>query len=67
MLFKKKLGFFKKPNKEAERKLREDIANEGGLEKSDVPAMIIAAFLVIGLPVGALLIAFGALLFILFT
>ena len=67
MLFWKKLKLFKKPDKEAERKLREDIEREGGLEKSDVPAMIIAAFLVIFLPAIAILGILVLIAFLLFT
>lgn len=37
----------KKYDPEAERKLREEIEAEGGLEKNDVKAMIISALLVI--------------------
>lgn len=53
MIFKR----LKKPNPEAEKKLRDEIENYGGLEKKDLPAMIFAAYLTI-LPValGALLI-----------
>ncbi len=40
----------KKPNPEKEKKLREDLEEYGGLEKKDLPALIISAFLVI-LPV----------------
>ena len=40
----------KKYDPEAERKLREEIEAEGGLEKNDMKAMIISAVLVI-LPV----------------
>lgn len=47
MLFGKKLKIFKKHDKDAEKKLREDIEAEGGLEKKDIPAMMISAFLVI--------------------
>lgn len=49
---------FKKPNKETEEKLREEIENSGGLDKKDIPAMIFSAYLVI-LP-----IALGMLLLI---
>lgn len=62
MFFRKRL---KKPDPDAEQKLRDDIEAYGGLEKKDLPAMLIAAFLVI-LPVaiGILLIfALFALLF----
>ncbi len=54
MFFRKKL---KKPDPEAEQRLRNEIDEMGGLEKNDVPAMLISAFLVI-LPVaiGVLLI-----------
>lgn len=44
MFFRKKL---KKPDPEQEQKLRDDIEANGGLEKKDLPAMIISAFLVI--------------------
>lgn len=47
MFFRRKL---KEPDPEAEQQLRDQIKAEGGLEKKDMPAMIIAAFLVI-LPV----------------
>lgn len=67
MVFKKKLKLFKKPDKDAEKKLREDIASEGGLEKGDVPAMIISAFLVIVLPILAVLCGLGFLAWLLFS
>ena len=67
MVFKNKLKLFKKPNKDAEKKLREDIASEGGLEKGDVPAMIISAFLVIVLPILAVLGGLGFLAWLLFS
>ncbi len=47
MFFRKRL---KKPDPEAEQKLRDEIEANGGLEKNDIPAMLISAFLVI-LPV----------------
>ena len=56
MLFGRKLKLIKKPNKEAEKKLREDIENEGGLEKKDMPAMILSAYLVIFLPILAVVV-----------
>lgn len=62
MLFGKKL---KKPDPEAEKKLREDIENAGGLEKKDLPAMILAAYLVI-IPVVAVLLFLFVLLAYLF-
>ena len=43
MLFKK----LKKPDPKAEQKLRDDIEKYGGLEKGDVPAMLLSAFLTI--------------------
>ena len=52
MLFGKKLKVIKKPDKEKEKELREQIEAEGGLEKKDMPAMIISAFLVF-IPVAA--------------
>ena len=45
MMFKR-IKWLKKPNKEAEEQLREDIANEGGLDKKDLPAMILSAMIV---------------------
>ena len=51
MLFGRKLKLIKKPDKEAEAKLREDIKNEGGLEDKDVPAMILSAYAIIFLPI----------------
>ena len=62
MLFKNLKRGFKKPNKEAERQLRNEIEAAGGLEKKDLPAMIIAAFLVIFLPI-LLLVGVALLLF----
>lgn len=52
MLLGKKLKLIKKPDKEKEKELREQIEKEGGLEKGDMPAMIISAFLVF-IPVAA--------------
>ena len=46
MLFEKYRSL-KKYDPEAERKLRDEIEAQGGLEKNDVKAMIIAALLVI--------------------
>lgn len=62
MLFKR----LKKPDPEAEQKLRDEIEANGGLEKNDVAAMIISAMLVI-LPVtGVLLLLICAVVFLLF-
>ena len=47
MLFGKKLKLIKKPDEDAEKHLREELEKEGGLEKKDLPALIISAFLVI--------------------
>ena len=47
MLFGKRL---KKPDPEAEKKLREQIRAEGGVDKKDTVAMILSAYLTI-LPV----------------
>ena len=52
MAFRK---IFKKPDKEKERKLREDIESSGGLDKKDIPAMIFSAYLVI-LPIAILML-----------
>lgn len=46
-MFSKLKRVVKKDNSEKEQKIREDIVNEGGLEKKDIPAMIISAYLVI--------------------
>jgi len=66
MLFGKKLKLIKKPDRETEEKLRENIETEGGLEKKDVPAMLISAFLIF-IPVALiallLLCGIGFLLF----
>lgn len=66
MLFGRKLKLIRKPNPEAEKKLREDIESEGGLDKKDIPAMLLSAYLVI-IPavLGALLLLLllGYLLF----
>ena len=66
MLFGKKLKLIKKSDKEKEKQLREDIEAMGGLEKKDVPAMILSAMLII-LPVALLalllLCAIGFLMF----
>ena len=59
MIFRR-IKFFKKPDKEAEQKLRDDIENEGGLEKSDIPAMVISAMFVF-IPV-ALIVLVGLFL-----
>ena len=66
MLFGKKLKLIKKPDAEKEKQLREDISEMGGLDKKDVPAMILSAMLVI-LPVALvvllILCAIGFLMF----
>ena len=49
MIFKR----LRKPDLEKEQTLRETIENEGGLDKKDVPAMIISALIVI-MPVAIL-------------
>ena len=43
MIFKR----LKKPDLQKEQTLRDAIENEGGLDKKDVPAMILSALLVI--------------------
>ncbi len=55
-MFLDKFKKIKKYDPEAERKLRREIEEAGGLEKNDLKAMIIAALLVI-LPV--VLVIFG--------
>ena len=51
MLFKK----LKKPDPEAEQRLRDEIEAYGGLEKNDIAAMIISALLMI-VPIVAVLL-----------
>ena len=62
MLFKK----LKKPDPEAEQRLLDEIEAYGGLEKTDLPAMIISALLMI-VPVALvlllLIVGFGLLMF----
>ncbi len=55
-MFKK---IFKKPDKEAEKKLRDEIEKAGGVEKKDVAAMIFSAYLVfIPIVLGLLLLIY---------
>ena len=62
MIFKR----LKKPDPEAEQKLRDDIEAYGGLEKNDVLAMIISAMLMI-LPVAVIfLLVIVAFMFLFF-
>lgn len=61
MLFGKKLKVIKKPDKEKEKDLHKQIDEEGGLEKKDMPAMIVSAFLVF-LPVAAIALGLIVLL-----
>ena len=62
MLMKK----LKKPDPKAEQRLRDEIEAYGGLEKTDLPAMIISALLMI-VPVALvlllLIVGFGLLMF----
>ena len=51
MLFKR----LKKPDPKAEEKLREQIKENGGLEKGDLPAMILSALLTI-MPVAIIIL-----------
>ena len=62
MLFKK----LKKPDPAAEQKLRDEIEAEGGLEKNDIPAMIISALLVFMPVVGILLLLLVSFVFLFF-
>ncbi len=52
MFFRKKL---KKPDPNAEQSLRDEIQENGGLDKKDLPAMILSAYLVF-IPVVLLLL-----------
>lgn len=66
MLIENLKRIFKKPDKEKEERRRQEI-NEFGLEKKDLPAMILSAYLVI-LPIAAgILILFGVILLLMFT
>ena len=56
-MFGRKRKLLKKPDEEKEKKLREDIESEGGLDKKDLPAMILSAYLVI-IPVVAVILLF---------
>ena len=64
MLFDK-LKKLKKPDPEKEQALRNEIEEMGGLEKKDVPAMLLSAFLVI-LPVAVVILGLFCLLAFLF-
>ena len=59
-------GRLNKPDPEAEEKLLDEIEAHGGLEKNDLPAMIISAMLMI-LPIAAIMllvmVAFALLFF----
>lgn len=63
-MFSKLKRVVKKDNSEKEEKIREDIRNEGGLEKKDIPAMLISAYLVI-LPICLVILVALALLVLL--
>lgn len=66
MLFGKKLKLIKKPDEEKEKKLREEIEEQGGLDKKDIHAMILSAYLII-IPVALLvLLLLGAIGFLMF-
>jgi hypothetical protein len=56
----------KKYDPEVEQKLREDIEAAGGLEKNDIKAMILSAFLVI-MPIALVILGlFGLMAFLFF-
>ena len=59
MLFKNFKRIFKKFDENKEEKLREEIYEEGGLEKKDIGAMILSAYLIIiPISLGALLLLY---------
>ena len=62
LFFRKKL---KKFDPEKEKELRDEIEANGGLEKQDLPAMIISALLVF-MPVAILILGLFALMAFLF-
>ena len=64
MLFDK-LKKLKKPDPKKEQELRNEIEEMGGLEKKDVPAMLLSAFLVI-LPVAVVILGLFCLMAFLF-
>ncbi len=47
--------FFKKPDVEKQRKFREELEDSGGIEKKDIPAMIMSAYLVF-IPVAVIIL-----------
>ena len=61
MLFKNFKRIFKKPDENKEDELREELYEDGGLEKKDLGAMILSAYLII-IP-----IALGVLLLLYFV
>ena len=65
-MFNKFRRVIPKPDKNAEKNLNEEIEKNGGLEKKDLPAMIISAYLVfLPIVIGLfLLIALVAWLFL---
>jgi len=56
-----KIKKLKKPDPEKEKEFRNEIEEMGGLEKKDMPAMLIAAFLVI-LPIAIIVLVVICLL-----
>ncbi len=58
-------GRLKKPDQKKEDDLREQLENSGGVEKKDMLAMILSAFLVI-IPVAALALGVMVLFMFLF-
>ena len=47
--------FFKKPDVEKEEKFREELEESGGVEKKDIPAMIMSAYLIF-IPVAVIIL-----------
>ena len=66
MLFGKKRKNLKKFDPEKEQKFRDELEANGGLEKNDLKAMIIAAMLVI-MPVAIILLGLLGLLTLMFA
>ncbi len=57
---------FRKIDPDKEKKFKEELENEGGVEKKDIPAMILSAYLVILLPILGIFLAFYLIIWLVF-
>ena len=64
-MFGKWKKILKKPDPAKEAELREQIDREGGLEKGDLPAMLLSAFLVLFVPFLLIVLVVLALMYFL--